>query len=58
MRREGPVTEIGAAQGRIAIWCDEQQARDMLAALPPDDKWASELEAAIERSYPPEGEEE
>ena len=49
--------EIGRAQGRIALYLDETDAREHLDIFEerygPNDEATKELRDAIERAYPP-----
>lgn len=54
MHRRGANGEvhIGSADGRIAIWCNEQEAHDLAALYGYRDTFSNEILTAIEEAYP------
>lgn len=52
MARVGWETHIGDANGKIALWLDEQGARDLRDLLSPEDRLREEIDAALTKAYP------
>ena len=43
---------IGNPKGKIAVWCDETQANDLISLYGPNDGFTQDLRGAIEEAYP------
>lgn len=48
----GAVVEIGNPRGRIALYLDEAEARNLAAIFPPPNMGGAELLEAIKKAYP------
>jgi hypothetical protein len=49
---EPGVVEIGNAHGKIAIYCDEDEAINIASHYPYPDVFGREILAAVEKAYP------